>query len=215
MPLNPLSRRHFLETSAGAVAAVWLAGAADPARLGVAHVLTVPQRQDLDALSSLILPSDDLPGAREAKVVDYIDRALGSFAAEQRPLFDAGLADLNTRVARRHPNAGRFADLPAADAEGLLRELEAEKSEFFEAARVATITGFLANPEYGGNAGKVGWKLIGFEDRFVWSAPFGWYDANPDRPTRSPYTARPASPGSRSPGNHCSARHSARRSDGS
>lgn len=41
---------------------------------------------------------------------------------------------------------------------------------------MATITGFLANPEYGGNTGKIGWKLIGFEDRFVWSAPFGWYD---------------------------------------
>ena len=111
--------------------------------------------------------------------MDFIDRALGSFAADQRPLLDAGLADLNARVARRHPGAGRFADLGQADAEGLLRELEAEGSDFFEAVRVATITGFLANPEYGGNAGKAGWKLLGFEDRFVWSAPFGWYDANP------------------------------------
>ena len=179
MPLDPLTRRRFLETGAAAVAAVWLAGAADPLPLNATGVLTGPQRRDLDALSALILPSDDSPGAREAKVVDYIDRALGSFAAEQRPLFDAGLADLNTRVARRYPAGKGFADLPGADAEGLLRDLEAEKSEFFEAARVATITGFLANPEYGGNAGKVGRKLIGFENRFVWSAPFGWYDANP------------------------------------
>jgi hypothetical protein len=43
---------------------------------------------------------------------------------------------------------------------------------------VGTITGFLANPEYGGNSGKVGWRLVGFEDRFAWSAPFGWYDAD-------------------------------------
>lgn len=61
----------------------------------------------------------------------------------------------------------------------MLRELETEGSEFFEVIRLATITGFLANPEYGGNAGKVGWKVLGFEDRFIWSAPFGWYDANP------------------------------------
>jgi hypothetical protein len=47
---------------------------------------------------------------------------------------------------------------------------------FFEAARVATISGFLANPEYGGNAGKAGWRAIGFDDRFVWAEPFGWYD---------------------------------------
>ena len=36
----------------------------------------------------------------------------------------------------------------------LLRELESERFDFFDAARVATISGFLANPECGGNAGK-------------------------------------------------------------
>ena len=72
--------------------------------------------------------------------------------------------------------AASFADLPEADAVALLRELEAERSDFFEAARVATISGFLANPEYGGNAGKAGWRAIGFDDRFVWTEPFGWYD---------------------------------------
>ena len=49
-----------------------------------------------------------------------------------------------------------------------------EPSLFFEAARVVTISGFLANPEYGGTAGKAGWKAIGSDDRFVRSAPFGW-----------------------------------------
>jgi hypothetical protein len=33
-----------------------------------------------------------------------------------------------------------------------------------------------ANPEYGGNFQKTGWKLIGFTDQFSWAAPFGWYD---------------------------------------
>jgi hypothetical protein len=34
----------------------------------------------------------------------------------------------------------------------------------------------LASPEHGGNFEKIGWKMIGFDDRFVWTAPFGWYD---------------------------------------
>ena len=76
-------------------------------------------------------------------------------------------------MARRHPRAGSFADLPEADAVVLLHELEAERSDFFEAARVATISGFLANPEYGC---KAGWRAIGFDDRFVCAEPFGWYD---------------------------------------
>ena len=37
--------------------------------------------------------------------------------------------------------------------------------------------GFFSNPEYGGNHDLVGWKLIGFEDRFFYKPPFGYYDA--------------------------------------
>lgn len=178
MEHDAFSRRRFVGTMAASIAAVWIAGAGEPAAAAGPGVLTGTQRRGLDALTGRIIPAGELPGAREARVVDYIDRALGSFAAEQRPLFEAGLADLDARASRRHPPAASFADLASADAIALLGEIESEKSEFFEAARVATITGFLANPEYGGNAGKVGWRLIGFDDRFVWSAPFGWYDAD-------------------------------------
>ena len=44
--------------------------------------------------------------------------------------------------------------------------------------RFATVAGMFANPEYGGNADKTGWKLLGFNDQFSWSSPFGWYDRN-------------------------------------
>jgi hypothetical protein len=36
--------------------------------------------------------------------------------------------------------------------------------------------GFFGNPSYGGNRDLVGWKLIGFEDRFQFEPPFGYYD---------------------------------------
>jgi hypothetical protein len=36
--------------------------------------------------------------------------------------------------------------------------------------------GMFSNPSYGGNHQKSGWKMIGFEDRFAWSPPFGYYD---------------------------------------
>jgi gluconate 2-dehydrogenase subunit 3-like protein len=177
VPLDPLSRRQFVGAMAGSLAATWIAGASRPVLASAAGVLDPSQLRDLDAITALILPTDDTAGAREARVVDFIDRALASFATDQRPLFDAGLADLKARAARRVPGAESFAALGAADAVALLQELDAEQSPFFEAVRVATISGFLANPEYGGNAGKAGWKAIGFDDRFVWSAPFGWYDA--------------------------------------
>ena len=33
-------------------------------------------------------------------------------------------------------------------------------------------------PEYGGNRDKVGYELIGFEDRHAWQSPYGYYDAD-------------------------------------
>lgn len=189
MSESPLSRRHFVSAMATGIAATWVSGAwghavaRAPGGGGplATPALTPAQLRDLDAITALIIPTDDAPGAREAHVVDFIDKGLATFAADQRPLFEQGLADLGTRATRRHAGAQAFADLSTDDQTALLHELEAEHSEFFEAVRVSTITGFLADPRYGGNADKVGWKLIGFEDRFAWQPPFGWYDRDASR----------------------------------
>jgi hypothetical protein len=36
--------------------------------------------------------------------------------------------------------------------------------------------GMFIDPIHGGNFNKVGWKMIGFEDRYSWTPPFGYYD---------------------------------------
>jgi len=186
MPDSSLSRRHFVGAMAAGLAATWIAGAGRRPSTGApagppAPTLSPAEARDLDAMSALIIPTDDVPGAREARVVDFIDRGLGTFAADQRPLFERGLADLAARAARRRAGTQAFADLGPEEQIALLKELDAEHSEFFEAVRVATITGFLADPQYGGNANKVGWKVIGFEDRFAWQPPFGYYDSDASR----------------------------------
>lgn len=189
MSHGPLSRRNFVGAMAGALAVTWitnarrfgLAGArAVPTSPLLPGILTAEQQRELDALTALIIPTDDTPGAREARVVDFIDHGLASFACDQRLLFERGLADLDERAQRAGGKA--FADLEPASQLALAGELAAGKSEFFEAVRAATIAGFLANPEYGGNTGKVGWRLIGFEDQFGWQPPFGDYDreSSPD-----------------------------------
>ena len=60
----------------------------------------------------------------------------------------------------------------------VMRTLDKINHDVFEPMRQAVIAGMFANPSYGGNAGKVGWKLIGFEDRFIWQPPFGFYDTD-------------------------------------
>ncbi|MGH7498835.1 MAG: gluconate 2-dehydrogenase subunit 3 family protein, partial [Gemmatimonadales bacterium] len=132
------------------------------------------QAAEIDAMAARILPGDDGPGAREAGVVHFIDRALDTFARDQRALATGGLATLAAVVAQRHPGAAGFAALGPADQDDVLHAIEA--SDFFEFVRWGTVAGFLANPSYGGNRDGVGWQWIGFEDRFVWQPPFGYYD---------------------------------------
>jgi gluconate 2-dehydrogenase gamma chain len=183
-----IARRHFLRQSANAISAVWLTAAlgeiASVAALSCApakqssgwHTFSNDDASDVEAIAALIVPSDGTPGAREARVIDFIDRSLSSFAKEQRPLFASGLADLRRRSATARPGATSFASLDAAAQTTLLHQLEQSKSEFFTAMLAATAAGMFANPEYGGNRDKIGWKLIGFEDRYFWQQPFGYYD---------------------------------------
>jgi hypothetical protein len=42
--------------------------------------------------------------------------------------------------------------------------------------RLHTLMGFLSHPQYGGNREQMAWKLVGFEDAFVFQPPFGYYD---------------------------------------
>lgn len=185
-----LSRRTFLAGVGGSIAAAWLAvetrdllaAGAHAATAGAQQprpafqVLTSEQAADIEALAAQIIPTDETPGAREAHVIYFIDRALATFANDYRPGFEKGLADLRARSKRVSHRARSFVALTSPQQIAVMTAMEKDKSDFFEAMRWATIAGMLANPEYGGNSGKLGWKMIGFDDRFSWQSPFGWYD---------------------------------------
>lgn len=187
MPFPFPGRRHFLASLAAGAGGIWLG--ALPATLKAAardaalvtpdqpyRVLTPVEVESLSAMAEQIIPSDETPGAREAHVVRFMDLSLAGFAAGELPLYRRGVIELTAATRRLDPTARSFAALSVGAQIQLLRSLEATGSAFFESVRVATITGMFANPEYGGNFDKAGWKLIGFEDRFAWGPPFGDYD---------------------------------------
>ncbi len=116
------------------------------------------------ALAAQILPSDDGPGADEAGVIYFIDRALTTFDADQRGVYRSGMTEIQGIAAR-----------PKGDQLQWVRSIE--KSEFFEVVRTHTLLGYLGSPNYGGNRNQVGWKYIQFDDRMAWEPPFGYYDA--------------------------------------
>jgi gluconate 2-dehydrogenase gamma chain len=179
-----MDRRFFLQGIAGSTALVWLRGL-DPVRIPVAQatpsstgyrILNKSQAATLEAMAAQIIPTDDTPGAREARVVNFIDNGLATFAANQRQVIERGLAAFDAEVRSRFPDGGGFAGLQGATQIELMMSLEQRDPGFFESVRVATLAGMFADPKYGGNFEKVGWKLIGFDDRFGWAPPFGDYD---------------------------------------
>ena len=85
---------------------------------------------------------------------------------------------MRARAAKAQKGATSFAALTGPQQIAVLTALEKEKPQLFGPLRFATIAGMLANPEYGGNYSKTGWKMLGFNDQFSWAAPFGWYDRN-------------------------------------
>ena len=192
MEAADFSRRRFLLQSAIGAGGAWLAAAwpevlaaqqhahhtmsavaaGAPAKL---EYLTPAQAADVEAIASLIIPTTETPGAREAGVVYFIDRGLRTFAADQQKPFADALALVDGKRKERFPASADFASLSAAQQTEILKAIE--DTPAFGTFRFATVVGFLCNPEDGGNRDMVGWKLIGFDHAPTHTPPFGFYDA--------------------------------------
>jgi len=199
------ARRNFLLQFGGAAGTAWIT-AQWPAMLAAvqhAHaaagaspapafeVLTPEQATEIEAIASLIIPTDELPGAREAGVVYFIDRALQTFAADAKPAYQQGLADLNRMAGEMFPGIERFSAATPTQQEKLFARFEEESQtgqgtnrrrfsasgvNFAEAIWFHTLAGFLVDPEGGGNRDYVGWNVIGRDPAHSFSPPFGFYD---------------------------------------
>lgn len=121
--------------------------------------LTMDEAVVLEAMLERLLPADSHgPGAGEARVLRYIDRALAGDLRNLRALYAENLPALDTAAGATHGD--RFADLAPELQDGLLGDLEG--GPFFETVRQHAIEGMFSDPLHGGNAGGAGWRLIGF-----------------------------------------------------
>ena len=138
------------------------------------RVFHADEAADLIAIAARIIPTDDTPGATEAGVIYFLDTIFAEARrASQLALLREGLAALRGQL----KTGGRHIDeLTEAQQDQLLRDNE--QTPFFATMRYLTIAGTFSLPRYGGNRDKVGYQLIGYEDRGAWSAPYGFYDAD-------------------------------------
>jgi gluconate 2-dehydrogenase gamma chain len=204
MKLDQTGRREFLFRASGA-AGVALVSAQWPAMVAAAQhahevakskapgkleVLTPEQARQVEAIASRIIPTDDLPGAREAGVVYFIDRALKTFASDALATYKEGLSHLNQLTGAKYPGTKSFADATTEQQEAVLMELDEHNTEdhrrlgpqasgdFFQTIQMHTVFGFLVDPSAGGNRDYAGWKVVGRDPDHTFSPPSGYYDKN-------------------------------------
>src|SRR5277367_6761221 len=64
---------------------------------------------EIDAITSQIVPSTDGPGAHEAGVVYFIDRALSTFDTDLRESYKAGMAQVQQKRKQLFPGSASIA----------------------------------------------------------------------------------------------------------
>jgi gluconate 2-dehydrogenase alpha chain len=121
------------------------------------------------ALFDRMFPADENgPGATEVGVVSYLDGALAGAYADKIEIYRVGLAALD-RAAKGLCDAP-FADCEAEQQDDLVGKLERgelpdfrtpPQQSFFGMLREHLQEGLFADPVYGGNRDKLGWKFLG------------------------------------------------------
>jgi gluconate 2-dehydrogenase gamma chain len=133
------------------------------------EALTAVEAEALEAIVDRLIPTDSNgPGAAEARVGRYIDRALAGELASFRTAYSDGLAAVDAYARGRFGAA--LADLDPAQQDAVLTAMEqnlatgfpAGSRAFFELVREHCLQGMFGDPVHGGNEDFVGWDLLGF-----------------------------------------------------
>jgi len=207
-----MKRREFLTVPAAALGGTLLYTlAGEPFRLqaqsgGKDGSVKVPLRffsaadaRTVAAACERIFPSDASgPGATEAAVVIFIDRQLAGPYGRDKYRYTKGpfvksypehgyQAKENPQEIYREgiKELGNFADLPPAQQDAKLEAIE--KTRFFQLLRTHTIEGMFSDPMHGGNAGLIGWQLVGYP------GPQMSYRNEIDKHFGQPWRPKPAS----------------------
>lgn len=132
-------------------------------------VLTPEEAETVVAVFERMFPADETgPGAREIGAVTYLDYGLTGALSGHRESYRHGLRALNdiSRALHGHP----FTDIAPDHQDAVLQNLETgepadfhqgEGPAFFRLMLAHCQEGLFADPAYGGNRDKLGWKVLG------------------------------------------------------
>ena len=179
-----MKRREFIELSANGLGGLLIYSMAGKpmvvsARQGTVKVplrfFTEVQARVIVAACERIFPADDSgPGATQAGAMAYIDRQLaGPYGADRyrytKPPFVPSLPGHGYQ-GRENPRETYRKGIPTLGADFITLEgpkqderlASIEKTHFFQLLRQHTIEGMFCDPMHGGNAGLIGWQMLGY-----------------------------------------------------
>jgi len=160
---------------------------------------TAEEAKVVAAACERIFPSDASgPGATEAGVVIYIDRQLAGpygrdkYRYTKGPWVESvpehgyqGKENPQETYRKGLKDLGNFTSLSLDEQNKKLAEIE--RTHFFQLLRAHTIEGMFCDPMHGGNAGLIGWQLIGYP------GPQMSYRNEIDKHFGQPWLPKPAS----------------------
>jgi gluconate 2-dehydrogenase gamma chain len=154
-----LRRRTFLGAGLSAAVAGASIACGGGGRDGAWRFFTAAEAETVEAMAEQIIPADRDAGARQARVVDYIDIQLTRHFKRYQKTYRQGLAAVDR--ASRAKFGKRFAELAPEQQNEALIEVEENSREFFDLILAHTRQGFYGDPRHGGNRNRVSWKMVG------------------------------------------------------
>ena len=165
------NRRRFLKTVAAGVGGAVLLPARG-ADLEAWRFFTADEARLVDAITEQIIPADQDPGARDAGVVNFMDKQLAGRLRRHRQTYRDGLAGVEETS--RAMFSREFVALASEQQVEVLKALESGKakgeawhkqssSAFFRLLRDHTMAGFYGGPQHGGNRGYASYKMLGLD----------------------------------------------------
>jgi len=165
------NRRRFVKTVAAGVGSAFMLPARGAEASGW-RFFTNAEARLVDAITEQIIPADQDPGARDAGVINFIDKQLANRFRRHQQAYRVGLAGVEETS--RAMFQKDFVTLKAEQQVEVLKALESGKAKgetwhkqssasFFRLIREHTMAGFYGGPQHGGNRGYASFKMLGID----------------------------------------------------
>jgi gluconate 2-dehydrogenase gamma chain len=154
---QPLMRRRKF-VRAGAATAISAAVGCNRSR-SPWRFFTAQEAFTMEAVCQRLIPADQDLGAREAGVVNYIDRQLTRHYRRFQTIYRAGITRVDEISRKLHGSL--FGELDEERQLTVLAEIEKQERAFFDLVLAHAMQGFYGDPRHGGNRDWVSWRMLG------------------------------------------------------